>query len=89
MRIVTLAVAASLLTGLAACKEEAATCTPEQAQAKMTEMATLVQTVAASNPEKLAEITPKMTEIQQTLAADPTNSAAACKALDDMIAALK
>jgi hypothetical protein len=89
MRKFTLVAAALVMTTLAACKDEAATCTPEQAQAKLTEFATLAQTAATSNPQKLTELAPKAAEIQQTLTANPTDTVAACKALDEMIAALK
>ncbi|WP_151719216.1 hypothetical protein [Gemmobacter serpentinus] len=89
MRKFTLVAAALAMTALAACKDETATCTPEQAQAKLTEFMTLAQTAAASNPQKLTELTPKLTEVQQQLTANPNDTVAACKALDDMIAALK
>lgn len=89
MRKITLVAAALALTTLAACKDEAATCTPEQAQAKLTEFAALAQTTATTNPQKLAELAPKAAEIQQTLAANPSDAVAACKALDDLITALK
>lgn len=93
MRMITLpktALAAlAALTLLGACKEEEAKCTPEQAQAKMTAFAEEMQKVAASNPAKLAELAPKATEIQQQLAANPEDTAAACKALDDLTAMLK
>ena len=93
MRAITLpktALAAlAALALLGACKEDAATCTPEAAQAKMTEFATLMQQAATTNPAKLAELAPKASEIQQQLAANPTDTVAACKALDDMIAMLK
>ena len=93
MRMITLpktALAAlAALTLLGACKEEEAKCTPEQAQAKMTAFAEEMQKVATTNPAKLAELAPKATEIQQQLAANPEDTAAACKALDDLTAMLK
>ena len=88
MRIRSLA-ALALVALLGACKEEEAKCTPEQAQAKMTTFAEEMQKVAATNPAKLAELAPKATEIQQQLAANPEDTAAACKALDDLTAMLK
>ena len=93
MRAITLPktafAALALVALLGACKEEAATCTPEQAQAKMTAFAAEMQKVATTNPAKLAELAPKATEIQQQLAANPEDTAAACKALDDLTAMLK
>ena len=74
---------------LAACKEEAPKCTPEAANAKMTEFATAMQAAATTNPAKLAELAPKAAEIQQQLTANPNDVEAACKALDEMIAMLK
>ena len=93
MRAITLPktafAALALVALLGACKEEAAKCTPEQAQAKMTAFAEEMQKVATTNPAKLAELAPKATEIQQQLAANPEDTAAACKALDDLTAMLK
>lgn len=93
MRAITLPktafAALALVALLGACKEEEAKCTPEQAQAKMTAFAEEMQKVASTNPAKLAELAPKATEIQQQLAANPEDTAAACKALDDLTAMLK
>lgn len=93
MRAITLpksALAAlAVVALLGACKEEEAKCTPEAAQAKLTEFSTLIQQVATSDPAKLAELAPKAAEIQQQLTANPNDVTAACKALDDMIAMLK
>ncbi|MBL8563793.1 MAG: hypothetical protein JNN06_16100 [Gemmobacter sp.] len=93
MRTITLpktALAAlATLALLGACKDEEAKCTQEQAEAKMTAFAQEMQKVAASNPAKLAELAPKAAEIQQQLTANPDDTAAACKALDDLTAMLK
>ncbi len=88
MRIIALTVSVAALALLGACDEKKA-CTPEDAQAKLAEMTTLTQEIATSNPAKLTELLPRMQEIQGELTAAGDDPAAACKALDDLIAELK
>jgi ABC-type Fe3+-hydroxamate transport system substrate-binding protein len=71
---------------LSACGEEE--CTVEVAQKKATEMMAKVQEIATTAPEKLAALQPKIAEIQTQAAAAGDDPAAACKAIDDLMAEL-
>ena len=87
--IAPLAVLATVFA-LSACQEEKkAACTPEEAQAKVTEMMTKMQELATSNPEKMAAVGVKAQELQADLAAAANDPAKACDAVDQLIKAME
>lgn len=77
--------AATAVFALTACDDKEA-CTPEVAQAKLTELTTKVQEMATTNPEKLQEFATKASEIQSQMAADPEK---ACEAIDELLSTLE
>jgi seryl-tRNA synthetase len=72
---------------LTACNSEA-TCTAEEAQKKSADLATKITALGTADPAKAAELMPKMQEMATKLAAGGDDLAAACKAMDEMLAAL-
>ncbi len=72
---------------LAACNSETA-CTAEEATKKSNELAAKITEIGTTNPEKVLELMPKMQEMGPKIAAGGDGLAAACKAMDEMMADL-
>jgi hypothetical protein len=80
------AVGLALLAGSACSK--APDCTPEMITQKTQELTTALQAAITKDPSKAEELTAKVTEIT-TKYKDATTAAEACKAYDELIAAIK
>lgn len=87
MRIALNLAAIAAIGLLAACNSEDS-CTNEEAAKKSADLAAKVQEVAATDPAKLAELAPKVQELATAAAATGDDLAAACKAMDEMMADL-
>lgn len=89
MRMKFAAVALMGSLALMGCKEEKKACTPEEAQAKVTEMMTKMQELATTNPEKLAAVGAKAQELQTQLQDAANDPAKACEAVDELLKAME
>lgn len=87
MRIALNIAAITAIGLLAACNSEPS-CTPEEAQKKVTELGAKVTEIGTTDPAKLAELTPKLQELSTKAAATGDDLDAACKAIDEMMAEL-
>jgi hypothetical protein len=87
MRILPLLAALATAATLGACTDEAS-CTPEEAQKKSADLAAKVTEIGTADPAKLAELTPKLQELTAKAAGTGDDLAAACKAMDEMMAEL-
>jgi outer membrane murein-binding lipoprotein Lpp len=83
--LAAVAVAALAVTG---CSDSAPTCTAETLAAKAQELATAIQEAVTKDPAKAAELQAKLQEITTKYPAT-TVSDDACKAYDEMLAAVK
>ena len=68
---------------LAMLASPALACTPEEAQAKATEISTKMQELAIKDPQKAAQVGQKLSEAQ---AQSVTDVESACKLYDEMLA---
>jgi len=87
LRILPIAAVISAAVLLSACDDKA-TCTQAEAEKKATELTTKITELATSDPAKLAELAPKVQEMATKAAAGGDDLAAACKAMDEMMAEL-
>jgi G:T/U-mismatch repair DNA glycosylase len=87
MRIAPAFLALAALGFLTACNSEA-TCTAEEATKKSTDLTAKITEVATADPAKAAELMPKLQEMGTKIAAGGDDLAAACKAMDEMMAEL-
>lgn len=87
MRPHALLAALATVTALGACTEETA-CTPSEAQKKAADLAAKVAQVGAADPGKLLDLTPKLQEVTEKAKGTGEDLAAACKAMDAMMAEL-
>jgi hypothetical protein len=71
---------------LSACNDQAV-CTQEIANQKAADLTAKMTEVATADPTKMAELGPKVAELAKTAQAGG-DLAAACKAMDDMMAEL-
>lgn len=87
MRILSLSAVLAAAVTLSACSEEAA-CTQDEATKKATDLSAKITEVGTADPAKLAELAPKLQELSTMAAKGGTDLAAACKAMDEMMATL-
>lgn len=87
MRTVLFVVLGIAALGLSACSK-APECTTEALAKKSQEVATALQEAIVKDPAKALELTSKVQEVASKYSGS-TNSADACKAYDDLLAAIK
>jgi thiamine biosynthesis lipoprotein ApbE len=87
MRILPLLAALAAVTVLSACDEKAS-CTPEEAQKKATDLAAKITEVGAADPTRVADLMPKVQELAAKASSTGEDLAEACKAMDEMMAEL-
>lgn len=87
MRVFPFLAAALSVAFLSACNEDKP-CTAEEMQQKSAELTTKISDLATKDPAKMAELAPKVQEIATKAAAGGDDLAAACKAMDEMMAEL-
>jgi len=86
-KFLLVAVGFAAIAGSACSKEPE--CTSEMLANKAEEMTTALQETLAKNPAKAAELTTRVQEITKHYQGAATTSADACKAYDELIAAMK
>jgi hypothetical protein len=73
----------------AAAEETAVECTAETAQAKMTELTTMMTELGTSDPAKLEQFSGRAAELQTQFADTAADPQAACDAIDALMAELQ
>ena len=88
MTIMKLTLVMATVLTLAGCNEQAA-CTAETAQAKMTDLTTMMTELGTSDPAKLEQFSGKAAELQTKFASVGDDPQAACDAIDALMAEMK
>jgi hypothetical protein len=89
MQITKFALAGLMALTLAACNEQAASCTAEDAQAKMGELTARMTELGASDPAKLEQFSGRAAELQTQFASVGDDPQAACDAIDALMAEMQ
>lgn len=74
-----------ILTFALASSSAALACTPQELQAKLTQLTTRIQTLAATNPQKVTDVSQKLGPLQ---ARQTTDLDGVCKKYDEFLAEL-
>jgi hypothetical protein len=89
MQIRQFALAALVTLTLAACNEQAAECTVEDAQSKVAALSARMTELGTSDPAKLEQFSGRAAELQTEFANIGDNPQAACDAIDALMAEMQ